>query len=96
MESLAARTGIIRDMWLLNDRWPDTRAFASMAHGIFKFFSAQSEEQKGDRRLRLGLPGDATRECHLRGTNGRHGLQPRARADVPRATATTSATASAG
>ncbi len=46
MGSLAARPGLIRDMWLLNDRWPDTRTFTSMAHGIFKFFGAQTEEQK--------------------------------------------------
>lgn len=46
MGSLAARPGVIRDLWLLNDRWPDTRTFASLAAGIFKFFGAQTEEQK--------------------------------------------------
>jgi hypothetical protein len=46
MESLAARPGVLRDLWLLGDRWPDTRAFASMAAGIFRFFNATTDEQK--------------------------------------------------
>ncbi len=43
---LPATPGLIRDAWLVNDRWPDTRTFASMAAGIFKLFDAETEEQK--------------------------------------------------
>lgn len=46
MGSLAARPGLICDTWLLSDRWPDTRTFASMAAGVFELFGAETEEQK--------------------------------------------------
>jgi len=34
------------NLWLLSDRWPDTRTFASMAEGVFRLFGAETEHEK--------------------------------------------------